>query len=235
MNDFTSNRGDVSNSTGLNKFLTRMYGLMSLAVLLSALTAWLTMTVFAQQVSSFLANNRIGIWLIIFLPFILTFGINFNATRNPGLSLFLLIITAIAYGVTFSLLAGAYAETDIATAFVSSAGVFLTMAIIGTFSHRDFTKLGSYASAALIGLIIAMIVNFFVHSPMVNYLLSIAAVIIFTALTAWDAQRMKNIYFECSNQMSIDGIAILGALQLYLDFINLFISFLDIFGASSRR
>ena len=235
MDNFSPNRRNVVDITDLNKFLTKMYGLMTLAVLLSALTAWLVMTVFAQQFTTFMVNNRWGMWLIILLPIILTFGINFNATRSPGLCLFLLILTAIVYGITFAFIAGAYAGTYIATAFVSSAGVFLTMAIIGTFSHRDFTRLGSYASAALIGLIIAMLVNFFVQSPMINYLLSIVAVIIFTALTAWDAQRMKNIYIECNGQVSSNGLAVLGALQLYLDFINLFISFLDIFGSSNDR
>ena len=235
MDNFSPNRRNVVDITDLNKFLTKMYGLMTLAVLLSALTAWLVMTVFAQQFTAFMVNNRWGLWLIILLPIILTLGINFNATRSPGLCLFLLILTAIVYGITFAFIAGAYAGTDIATAFVSSASVFLTMAIIGTFSHRDFTRIGSYASAALIGLIIAMLVNFFVQSPMINYLLSIVAVIIFTALTAWDAQRMKNIYIECNGQVSSNGLAVLGALQLYLDFINLFISFLDIFGSSNDR
>lgn len=235
MDNFSPNRRNVVDITDLNKFLTKMYGLMTLAVLLSALTAWLVMTVFAQQFTAFMVNNRWGMWLIILLPIILTLGINFNATRSPGLCLFLLILTAIVYGITFAFIAGTYAGTDIATAFVSSASVFLTMAIIGTFSHRDFTRIGSYASAALIGLIIAMLVNFFVQSPMINYLLSIVAVIIFTALTAWDAQRMKNIYIECNGQVSSNGLAVLGALQLYLDFINLFISFLDIFGSSNDR
>ena len=168
MDNFSPNRRNVVDITDLNKFLTKMYGLMTLAVLLSALTAWLVMTVFAQQFTAFMVNNRWGMWLIILLPIILTLGINFNATRSSGLCLFLLILTAIVYGITFAFIAGAYAGTDIATAFVSSAGVFLTMAIIGTFSHRDFTRIGSYASAALIGMIIAMLVNFFVQSPMMN-------------------------------------------------------------------
>ena len=126
MDNFSPNRRNVVDITDLNKFLTKMYGLMTLAVLLSALTAWLVMTVFAQQFTAFMVNNRWGMWLIILLPIILTFGINFNATRSPGLCLFLLILTAIVYGITFAFIAGAYAGTDIATAFVSSAGVFLT-------------------------------------------------------------------------------------------------------------
>ena len=163
------------------------------------------------------------------LPIFLTFGISFNATRSPGLGLVLLIITSIVYGITFAFIAGAYTGTDIATAFVSSAGIFLTMALIGTCSHRDF------ASAALIGLIIAMVVNFFLQNPAIDYILSVIAVIIFTILTAWDAQRMKNIYLEYGEGASTTGLAILGALQLYLDFINLFINFLDIFGSSDER
>lgn len=235
MDEFTPNRRQVADLNGLNRFLSKMYGLMGLAVLVSAATAWLVMDVFAQQFTAFLVNNRWSVWLIILLPIILTFAINFNATRSPGTCLFLLLLTAIVYGISFAFIAGAYAGNDIATAFVSSAGVFLTMALIGTFSHRDFTRIGSYASAALIGLIIAMLVNFFVQSPMINYILSIIAVIIFTALTAWDAQRMKNIYLEYGGQGSSTGLAVLGALQLYLDFINLFISFLNIFGSSNER
>ena len=231
MDEFSPNRRVVNDINGLNSFLTRMYGLMTLAVLISALTAWLVMGVFAKQ----FINNRWGIWLIILLPIFLTFGISFNATRSPGLGFVLLIITSIVYGITFAFIAGAYTGTDIATAFVSSASIFLTMALIGTCSHRDFARVGSFASAALIGLIIAMVVNFFLQNPAIDYILSVIAVIIFTILTAWDAQRMKNIYLEYGGGASTTGLAILGALQLYLDFINLFINFLDIFGSSDER
>ncbi len=231
MDRFPSDRRPVADISGLNRFLTKMYGLMTFAVLISALTAWLVANVFANQFTAFLTNNRWGIWLIIFL----TFGISFNATRSPGVSFVLLIITAIIYGITFAFIAGAYTGADIATAFVSSAGIFLTMALIGTFSHRDFSRLGSYVTAALVGLIIAMLVNLFLHSPAVNYVLSVIAVIIFTILTAWDAQRMKSIYTGYGDELSVNGLAVLGALQLYLDFINLFVSLLDIFGSGDER
>ena len=95
MDNFSPNRRNVVDITDLNKFLTKMYGLMTLAVLLSALTAWLVMTVFAQQFTAFMVNNRWGMWLIILLPIILTLGINFNATRSSGLCLFLLILTTV--------------------------------------------------------------------------------------------------------------------------------------------
>ena len=98
MDRFPSDRRPVADISGLNRFLTKMYGLMTFAVLISALTAWLVANVFANQFTAFLTNNRWGIWLIIFL----TFGISFNATRSPGVSFVLLIITAIIYGITFS-------------------------------------------------------------------------------------------------------------------------------------
>lgn len=82
MDEFSPNRRVVNDINGLNRFLTRMYGLMTLAVLVSALTAWLVMGVFAKQFTSFMINNRWGTWLIILLPIFLTFGISFNATRE---------------------------------------------------------------------------------------------------------------------------------------------------------
>lgn len=171
-------------------------------------------------------------WLLLLVPIALTFVINFRATRNPVASFILLMITAIIYGITFAFIAGAYTGEDIASAFVASATVFVTMAILGTVIKKDLSRWGSYASAALIGLIVAMLVNLFLKNPMIDYIFSFIAVIIFTILTAWDAQRMKNIYLQFGNSGSTNGLAVLGALQLYLDFVNLFLQFLTIFGSS---
>ena len=104
------------------------------------------------------------------------------------------------------------------------------MAILGTITKKDLSRIGSYASAAIIGLIVAMLVNLFLHNPIIDYVFSIIAVIIFTILTAWDAQRMKDIYLQYG-----DDLSVLGALQLYLDFVNLFLQFLDIFGANEDK
>ena len=87
MDRFPSDRRPVADISGLNRFLTKMYGLMTFAVLISALTAWLVANVFANQFTAFLTNNRWGIWLIILFPIFLTFGIIFNATRSPGVNL----------------------------------------------------------------------------------------------------------------------------------------------------
>ena len=88
---------------------------------------------------------------------------------------------------------------------------------------------------ALIGLIVAMLINMFLKSSAANYIFSFIAVIIFTVLTAWDAQRMKNIYLQFGGEVSANGLAVMGALQLYLDFVNLFLQFLTIFGSNDNN
>ena len=236
MDNFSENpeRRHIVDNAALNSFLSKMYGIMALAVFVSAITAYLTMTVFAGPMMRF-ASNSWGVWLLLLLPFALTIGISFRATRNPVASFIMLMITAIIYGITFAFIAGAYTGADIAAAFISSAGVFITMAIIGTVTKRNLSNLGSYASAALIGLIVAWIINMFRKNPMVDYIFSFIAVIIFTILTAWDAQRMKQIYLNYGSQVSTTGLAVQGALMLYLDFVNLFLQFLEIFGFSNRN
>lgn len=235
MDNFSSNgRRVVTDAAGLNRFLTRMYGNMTLAVLVSALSAYLTMTTFRVQVMGFFSTHPAMVWLILLLPIALSMGVSFSATRNPVGGFIMLMLVAIIYGVEFALIAGVYTGTDIAAAFVSSAAVFATMAIYGTVTKKDLSKFGAHATAALIALMIALIINMFLNSPAITYIFSFIAVIIFVVLTAWDAQKMKQIYANYADQNSAMGLAIVGALQLYLDFVNLFISFLQIFGMSSR-
>lgn len=229
-----SGRRVVADQAGLNSFLTKMYGNMTLAVLVSALSAYLTMNVFATQVLGYFQQHQGIVWLILLLPIALSMGISFSATRNPVGGFIMLMLVAIIYGVEFALIAGAFTAANITAAFISSAAVFATMALYGTVTKRDLSKFGAHAMAALVALIIASIINIFLKSPAITYIFSYIAVIIFVVLTAWDAQKMKQIYLNYSNENSVMGLAIVGALQLYLDFVNLFISFLQIFGMSDR-
>ena len=219
------------NVSGLNTFLTRMYGLMSLAVFVSAITAYLTMTVFKAAVFTFVAGHAGLVWIILLLPIALSMGISFSATRNPVGSF---MLVSIIYGVEFSLISAMYTAANIAAAFVSSAVIFVTMAVFGTVTKRDLSKAGSHAMAALVALIIASLINMFLHSAAITYIFSYIAVIIFVVLTAWDAQKMKAIYVNYGAEVSMGGLAVMGALQLYLDFINLFLQLLQIFGMSNR-
>lgn len=234
MDNFEPERRHVVDISGLNSFLTRMYGMMTLAVLVSAISAYLTMTVFRTQVLTFFVNHQAMTWVVLIVPIFLALGISFRATRNPVASFVMLMILSLVYGIEFALIAGAYTRANIASAFFSTAAVFITMAVIGTMTKKNLNNLGSYASAALIGLIVAMVINMFLRNPMVSYVFSFIAVIIFTILTAWDAQKMKQIYLQYGDDVSTNGLAIAGALQLYLDFVNLFLQFLQIFGFSDR-
>ena len=154
-----------------------------------------------------------------------------------AISSFLVMTTfrTAVYGVEFALLAGFYTGADITAAFVSSATIFVVMALYGTVTKRSLDRFGAHATAALIALILASLINMFLHSPAITYIFSYIAVIIFVILTAYDAQKMKNIYLNYQDQVSVTGLAIMGALQLYLDFINLFIQLLQIFGMSGDR
>lgn len=234
MDNFSNpERRQVENVSAVNSFLTKTYSIMALAVLVSALTAYLSTTVFKSAFVTLMSNSA-SAWTILLLPVILTLFIGFRATRNPVASFVMLMVMSVAYGITFAVLSYAYTGATITSAFVSSAVVFIAMAIYGSVTKRDLSNIGSYAFAALIGLIVASVVNLFLRNPMVTYIFSYIAVIIFTGLTAWDAQKVKRIYSEYAGQTSELGLAITGALQLYLDFVNLFMYFLQIFGMSSR-
>ena len=237
MNNFSGQpeRRVVTDSAGLNRFLTRMYGNMVVAILVSAFSAYLTMNTFRREVFCYFGAHPAMIWLVLLLPIALSMGISFSATRNPVGAFVMLMLISIIYGVEFALIAGVYTGASIASAFVSSSVIFIVMAIYGTVTKRDLTKFGSHAMAALIALIIAYIINMFLQSPAIAYIFSFIAVIIFTVLTGWDAQKMKQIYVNYGDQVSVTGLAVLGALQLYLDFVNLFISLLQIFGMSDRN
>lgn len=236
MNNFTQEpaRREV-NESGLNAFLTRMYGIMSLAVGVSALTAYLSMTVFRTAVVGFIGTHPGMVWLLLLLPIVLSVGVGFSANRSAVGSFLMLMGVAILYGLEFSLIAALYTTANIAAAFVSSAVIFVSLAIYGTVTKRDLSRAGSHAMAALVALIIATLINFFLKSAIITYLFSYIAVIIFIVLTAWDAQKMKAIYVNYGSEQSVGGLAVMGALQLYLDFINLFLQLLQIFGMSNNR
>lgn len=237
MDNFSQNaeRRHIVDNSAVNNFLTKMYSIMGLAVLVSALTAYLTLTVFAQSFVRVMTSSSAALWLMLLLPLFLSMGISFRANRNPVASFIMLMLIAVIYGFEFSILAFAYTSASLVSAFISSAAVFIAMAVYGTVTKRDLSTAGSYANAALWGLIVATLVNMFLRSSAATYIFSYIAVVIFLALTAWDAQRMKQIYLTYGNQVSNLGLAVSGALQLYLDFVNLFLQFLQIFGYSDSN
>ena len=216
---------------GLNSFLTKMFGWMSLSVLVSAIVAY-----YAGEVMRYQMTGRMS-WLLLFAWFIVPFIISRQAFRNATIGLVELIGYAALTGLMFSYLFEIYTGATITAAFVSSAGAFAAMSVIGLTTKRSLAKLGTQLFGMVIGLIVAMIINIFLRSPMIELFLSLAAVVIFSLLTMFDTRQMKMIYNRLSDQISVNGLAINGALTLYLDFINIFISLVEIlggFGSNNR-
>lgn len=146
------------------------------------------------------------------------------------------MVYALITGGVFSMYSLIYSGGTLVSAFVSSAILFIVMALFGTFTKRDLSRVGAQATSALIALIIAFVINMFLQSPAIAYVFSFIGVIIFTVLTASDSQKMKQIYLNSDGSASTTtGIAVIGAMQLYLDFVNLFIFLLQIFGGFGNR
>lgn len=147
----------------------------------------------------------------------------------------LFILYSVLTGVTFSTIFLVFDLGTIASAFFVTAGTFFAMSLIGYVTKMDLSKIGNVLYMMLIGLLIATVVNIFVASTTLYWITTYAGVIIFVGLIAWDTQKLKQIFYEYgTDDENGQKLALLGALTLYLDFINLFLFLLRIFGGSSR-
>lgn len=222
----------INTDVGLNKFLTKMYGWMAVAVLLSAFSAYYVSTT-PGLMSLFTGSYRI-VPLIVW--FVFPFLVSGQAMKRPSVSFVLLMFYGILTGGIMSMYALVYTGTTMVSAFVSSATIFIAMAAYGAITKRDLSRVGAQATAALIALIVAFLINIWLKSSMIAFVFSIIGVVIFTALTASDSQKMKQLYLQSDGSATTTtGLAIIGAMQLYLDFVNLFILLLQIFGGASDR
>ena len=224
-----NNNEIYSNQAGLNSFMTKMYGFMAGAVAMSAITAYLISNVYRVQALTFFANNRWAVWGILILQVVLVMSMSFKADRSPAMSLTGLGLYSVLEGLFFGLIVQVYSSQDVTMAFVSATVMFIVLALMGTNTKKDLSGIGRQAMAALIALIIVMIINIFLKSSIITLAFSFIGVIIFAALIAWDSQRFRQMYIQYGNQVNATNLAIMGALQLYLDFVNLFIQLLNIF------
>ena len=151
---------------------------------------------------------------------------------SAAVATFIFLLYAILNGVTFSIVLLAYTGSSIAVAFFVTAGVFGIMSLYGYITKKDLTTLGHFAMMALVGLIIASLANLFFNSSAVDWIVTYAGVLIFIALTAYDTQKIKRLYSDSQSWEGQEKESVIGALTLYLDFINLFLDFLRIFGRS---
>ena len=224
-----NNNEIYGNQAGLNSFMTKMYGFMAGAVAISAVTAYLISNVYQVQALTFFANNRWAVWGILILQVVLVMSMSFKADRSPAMSLTGLGLYSVLEGLFFGLIVQVYSSQDVTMSFVSATVMFTVLALMGTNTKKDLSGIGRQAMAALIALIIVMIINIFLRSSIITLAFSFIGVVIFAALIAWDSQRFRQMYIQYGNQINTTNLAIMGALQLYLDFVNLFIQLLNIF------
>lgn len=215
---------------GLNKFYSKIYAFLAMGVGISALVSYLSLTVFNYQVASFINNfplGFVGLWIV---EIALVFVLGMKAQKNPSLAIGGFIAYSLINGLTLAVTLSMYTKGTVTAAFVTSAAMFVGMSAIGMFTKKDLSGIGRAGYSALIGIILAILLNTFIlHSSPVDFFISILMVIIFSGITAYDNQNIRNIYFQ-TNGTANNGVAVFMALQLYLDFINLFLAFLRIFG-----
>jgi FtsH-binding integral membrane protein len=175
-------------------------------------------------------------WLVMLSPlaFILVMNFGINKLSPMGLNLVFIGFAAVM-GLSMSSIFLVYSFGTITKVFLITAGLFGFMAVLGFTTSTDLSKMGSILMMAVVGMIIASVVNWFMHSSQLDYIISCVGVLVFTGLTAYDVQKLKRIgmgveYGDATSQK----LATMGALSLYLDFINLFMFLLRIFGGSNR-
>lgn len=217
-----------------NAFLSQVFSWMFAGLLITGLVGWYMANSGMAQ-----AVVRGGAFLILMIAQLgVVWYLSARINRlEPGTATALYLGYAALSGVTFSVFFLAYATADLVNAFITTSALFAVLAVFGKTTSMDLRKMGTLCFAGLIAIIIAMVVNMFIGSSAVTMVISVLGVIIFAGLTAWDMQRLTHYGMQVyGNDVAMDSrMAILGALALYLDFINMFIFLLRIFGGGSRR
>ncbi|MGZ9814074.1 Bax inhibitor-1/YccA family protein [Streptococcus sp. V913] len=219
----------IQERSGLNQFYAKVYAFVGLGIGLSALVSALMLTVFQSQLIYFLMHGRLWLMIATFAELALVFVASSMAAKNSPAALPVFLVYSVLNGFTLSFVVAFYTPGTVLSAFISSALLFFVMAVIGIFSKKDLSGMGRALMAALVGLIIAMVVNLFLANSFFDYMISIAMVLVFSGLIAWDNQKIRYVYEQSRGQVAT-GWVISMALSIYLDFINLFLSILRIFG-----
>ena len=224
------NQTIIQERSGLNQFYAKVYAFVGIGIALSAIVSALMLTTFQDLLVQLMLNARV--WLIVtgIVEVALVIFASGLAAKNSPATLPIFLLYSAVNGFSLSFIVSLYLPGTVLTAFISSAALFFVMAIVGVVIKKDLSGIGRALIAALFGLILAMVDNIFLNSDLMDYIISIIMVLVFSGLIAWDNQKIRYVYEESDGQVST-GWAISLALSLYLDFINLFLSFLRIFGS----
>ena len=224
-------RSDAAPRIAFPALMQKVYTWMTLALAITALTAYVTM----QNEGLFYAifSSKLTMWGLfggeLLLVIVLSSAIHRLSFPVAGL---LFALYSVLNGIMFSAILFLYTSESIATTFLVTAGTFGSMSLIGLFSKRDLTGVGRFFVMMLIGLLIATLVNLFLQSTALMWICSMAGVIIFSGLTAYDTQKMKDVLQQAEQMEQTDAlkVSLLCSLTLYLDFINLFLYLLRFLG-----
>ena len=232
---------------GLRAYMLRVYNWMTSGLLLTGITAYVIANTSLINLFYPLVQTPYGLrhaagplaWLAMIAPLgfvlVLSFGVNRLATRTVQMLFWLFCV---AMGASLTNIFLIYTSTSIVRVFFITAATFASMSLYGYTTKSDLSRWGSFLMMGLIGVIIASVVNMFLHSTGMQFIISIAGVLVFTGLTAYDTQRIKATYIQYAYAEGTDQAAkrsVYDALGLYLNFINLFMLLLQLFGNGNRR
>ena len=223
---------EVGIDVGLRNYMLRVYNYMASGLALTGIVAWVAA---AGGRDSFIAHiyHTPAMWLVILAPLglvmLLSFGINrLSAAASQGI----FWVYAGLMGLSLSTIFLVYTYQSIARVFFITAGTFAAMSLYGYTTRADLSRFGSLLFMGLIGIVIAGLVNIFMQSPALQFAISVIGVLVFVGLTAYDTQTIKEMYWEGDGYEVASKKAVMGALRLYLDFVNLFIMLLRLFGSA---
>jgi FtsH-binding integral membrane protein len=229
MDAWTTNT--VQTADRVSAFLWKVYGWMAIGLGLTALVAFAVAG--SPDLLRVLVGNRLVFFGLVIAELGLVFYLSARADRlAPGMAAGLFALYSALNGVTLSAVLLAYTGESVTMTFVVTAGMFGALALFGSTTKRSLAGAGQFFMMGLVGLILASLIGMFWHNDALQFLISIVGVIVFTGLTAWDAQRLKQMALALP-QGQVGSYAVVGALSLYLDFINLFLMLLRFTG--SRR
>lgn len=223
---FSSSR--AAYDAGLRSYMLKVYNNMGLALAISGVVSMIVAS--SQGLMGLFFATPLK-WLVLLAPlgFVFYFSFKINKISASAAQTLLWVFAAIM-GLSLAPIFTIYTGTSIAKCFFITASLFGSMSLYGYTTKKDLTGMGSFLFMGLIGIVIASLVNIFLKSSGLGFVVSFLSVIIFTGLTAYDSQRIKSMYYQFSDGESLSKAATMGALSLYMNFINLFIQLLQFFG-----
>ncbi|HEV8657327.1 MAG TPA: Bax inhibitor-1/YccA family protein [Thermoanaerobaculia bacterium] len=226
-----TNASTAETQLRVSAFIRSVYGWMFAGLLLTALSAlWV---VVSKPMQSLVLGSPVVPWVLFIAELGIVVFLSMRLTRmSPAAAASAFLVFSLLNGLTLSAIFFVYTLATIFQAFVTAAAMFGAMSIYGIVTKRDLTSWGSFFFMGLIGLVLCSVINIFLHSNALGWTVSVIGVFVFLGLTAWDNQKLKVMATVTG---PTENLAVYGALSLYLDFINLFLFLLRIFGGSNRR